>query len=361
MSARGLLPVSILLVCSCGAAPEQELTRAAVEFTAGPLPEDTSFGAAMDLADDLLAVVAEANLLEPDPDAWTGAVSIYRRDGGGWRLEDEQDVPATWLIDPKVHIVDGRVMVVSPADGRCRDPQGDLRAQSGSVYVYEGGPEGWALTAHVCAPDHQTGFGGASTGAGDALIVESTLQYGRPPGVLARVRRVDGWVPEPVAEVASASTQSSLGADGQRLVRAEMAWPGWTVEVRPLARLGEVERRMTCPEVEERCLVGLAPGGVLIAAGSTLTRTVDDGAVDTFELAGVGRITHLVTAGRRAAVLDDAGQLFLVPLDGPLGPIAPSLGDLCGASIGAVTLTESAVAVTCSREDRGWVVPLDVD
>ena len=361
MSARGLLPLLIILGSACGAAPEQDLTRSAVAFTAGPLPEDASFGAAMDLADDLLAVVAEANLLESDPDAWTGAVLMYRRDGGGWRLEDQQDVPATWLIDPKVHIVEGRVMVVSPADGRCRDPQGDLRAQSGSVYVYEGGPGGWALTAHVCAPDRQTGFGGGSARAGDALIVESTLQYGRPPGVLARVRRVDGWVPEPVAEVASASIQSSLGADGQRLVRAEMARPGWTVEVRPLARLGEVERRMTCPEIEGRCLVGLAPGGVLIAAGSTLTRTADDGAVDTFELVGAGRITRLVTAGRRAAVLDDTGQLFLVPLDEPLAPITPSLGELCEDSIGAVALTESAVAVTCSREGRGWVAPLDAE
>ncbi|MCA9554281.1 MAG: hypothetical protein KC933_29870 [Myxococcales bacterium] len=359
MKLRPIIPW-VLLCTACGA-PTEELAPPGAEFGADSLPQDAIFGAALDLEGDLLAVVAEAPLLQPAPDEWTGAVLFYRRDGDVWRLEDQQAVPASWLIEPAVHIVGGRVMVVSPTDGRCLDPRGVPRAQSGSVYVYEGGPGGWALTAHVCAPDPQTGFGWASVVADGALIVESTLQYGRLPGVLARVLGDGGaWHAEPVADVAWAALASGVAAaDDRRLVRVEQWGEAWSMEVRALDDLQEVERRLPCPDGQGRCLPALSASGVLVGMGPTLVHARDDGATDTFELVGAGLLRQLTAEGDLAVALSE-GRLYTVRLDDTPGPVAPAVTP-CPDGVTSVALTTSALVLTCAREHRGWVLPLPGD
>jgi hypothetical protein len=356
---RRALALSALLSAGCGAATE-DLAAPGSEFRASTFPEDPVFGAALDLRGDLLVVIAEAQRLEPAPDEWTGAVLFYRRDGEGWRLEDQQDVPASWLIEPALHIVDGRVVVVSPFDGRCRGEGQLARAQSGSVYVYEGGPGGWALTAQVCAPDPQTGFGAASARAGDTLIVESTLRYGRPPGILARVEGTGGaWQPRPVADVAVASLGSALASDGERLARIELGPEGWTAEVRLVAHPSEIERRWRCPDGPGACHVAVAPSGVLTAVGSTLQRTDGDGRREDFELAGAGRLEQLVAAGDRAVALDEDGRLYVVRLDGPPGSVLPTALPQCARGVTRVAFTPSELVLPCVGELRGWVLSLD--
>jgi hypothetical protein len=176
-----------------------------------------NFGAALSLADGILAVGAPANGTR-GVDA--GAVSIYRRTASGWSPDPLVTAPGGQpgnRFGSAVAVQGGTLAVGSPSAHVFQINQARFieLAGDGAVDLFQSGASGWGLIARLPAPLFQSRFGAALSLEGGTLAVGAPGSE-QGPGGTVYLRTGPSWT----------SQGPSLSAPGARRFGAALALRG---------------------------------------------------------------------------------------------------------------------------------------
>ena len=148
------------------------------------------FGYSLAIDGDRVVVGARFHGIKPVPDRQVGSVSVFRRDGGRWNLEQLLSEPGTFRFGQSVAISGDRIVVGSLGGGH-------------EAFVYQHGEDGWVRKRTIHPPtarDRDSDFGYSLDFDG------TTVAIAAPRGGHASVLRL--------AETPSGSG-SVIGQDGE--------------------------------------------------------------------------------------------------------------------------------------------------
>jgi hypothetical protein len=164
--------------------PAADGWREAARWRPDDLPPGARFGAALTAHGDVAVVGAPGE----------NAVYVYERADDGWGRADRVQLPAASpdAAFGEAVATDGATIVVGARF------EGDDEERQGAAYLLGRGPDGWAITARVTAPDPGRGdqFGQAVAVRGDVALVGAPRHDdgGRDAGTVFVLRRgEDGW------------------------------------------------------------------------------------------------------------------------------------------------------------------------
>ncbi|MES2596362.1 MAG: hypothetical protein V4662_13540 [Verrucomicrobiota bacterium] len=183
------LIVSVLLAGTCRVAADQQLS--ARDFTGLHLGKDSGYGTAMASSGDWLAVGAPNNSLEMTGSYNGGRVLLWKREAGGWKLQQRLTMPLSNGVDSqfgRTLAMDGTRLLIGTS-GRL-----------GTAYVFSLQQNIWKLEGTLRAitgTPSNAGFGDSLALSGNLAIVASPTgpTGGSTSGwVDVYARETAGWV-----------------------------------------------------------------------------------------------------------------------------------------------------------------------